>query len=347
MEEFSKSIKAFLYERSSSPLFGAFVVAWLGWNYRAIATLFSEETLADKFLIIDRFYKSEPIFGFHIWGQFIHGLLIPAAIASAYIFIYPILAKPVYKYSLKKQQELRKIKQEEENLRLLTAEESRELYKENAQLRHEIDSVAENYRKQITSLTQTINDLEKKLIQPKEKDHVDAASDSELENIENTILNVLRKAPIGDFELSDLFGKEGWRSMSPPVRQAIGKRFRTMVKNKVFPRIKLKGKGAGNQLIYTNISDLKSSVDSGRLDSDAEKILSLFTGLKAGHGHTASSIQDETGDHIEIVRMHLDDLKGKKFIRVMGKGDGGEDLYDLLPGGRKYIIENNMLGKIS
>src|SRR5688572_12908861 len=113
MEEFSKSIKAFLYERSSSPLFGAFIVAWLGWNYRAIATLFSEESLIDKFLIIDRLYKSEPILGFLYWGQVKHGLLIPAAITAAYIFVYPILAKPVYKYSLKKQQELRKIKQEE------------------------------------------------------------------------------------------------------------------------------------------------------------------------------------------------------------------------------------------
>lgn len=51
MGEIIKSMKAFLYGRSSSPLFGAFIVSWAVWNYRVIITLLSNEKLADKFTV--------------------------------------------------------------------------------------------------------------------------------------------------------------------------------------------------------------------------------------------------------------------------------------------------------
>jgi len=43
MDDIFKSIKAFLYDRVASPLFGAFVTAWSIWNYRVISILLSDE----------------------------------------------------------------------------------------------------------------------------------------------------------------------------------------------------------------------------------------------------------------------------------------------------------------
>lgn len=52
-EDLSKSFKAALYERGQSPFYLAFVLSWIGWNWRFIVYLFfdnpnSTETIADK-----------------------------------------------------------------------------------------------------------------------------------------------------------------------------------------------------------------------------------------------------------------------------------------------------------
>lgn len=88
----------------------------------------------------------------------------------SYIYIYPLLAKPVYEHSLKKQKALREIKQQEENNRLLSVEESREIYRQLSSLQAENLKETEDHAKQILALTQTINDLESQ--QPSKTDRV-------------------------------------------------------------------------------------------------------------------------------------------------------------------------------
>lgn len=169
MQEIIKSIKAFLYDRTVSPLFGAFAVAWFVWNYRVvIVALDGDATLTEKLSFFDAYFADDHLFQlagftFHVWGggHLVHGFLMPMFFTWAYLYIYPKLAKPVFQHSLKKQIELKAIKQEAENSRLLTAEESRTLQKEIEQLRFRADEEASQYRTRISSLTQTINELEK------------------------------------------------------------------------------------------------------------------------------------------------------------------------------------------
>jgi len=159
MEEILRSIRAFLYERSVSPLAGAFVLAWLVLNYRILFILFSGDHYGDNFAAIDEFFyidAREESDWLNRWlGRLWFGLVSPALLAIGYIFIYPFLAAPVYQFTLSRRQKLRKIKQEAENQRLLSIEESRELYKRLSQLQQIYDSDTDQSAKQISSLTQT------------------------------------------------------------------------------------------------------------------------------------------------------------------------------------------------
>lgn len=171
MADILKSIKAFLYDRTVSPLFGAFAIAWIAWNYRVvIAMLDGDAPLAEKTAFLDAYFADDHLFQllgftFHVWGggQLVHGLLMPALFTFFYLYVYPKFAKPVYQHSLRKQIELRAIRQEEENARLLTAEESRNLQTEIEQLRLRADEEAAGYQSRIASLTKTINELENAL----------------------------------------------------------------------------------------------------------------------------------------------------------------------------------------
>jgi len=195
MDEVVKSIKAFLYDRTVSPLFGAFISAWIVWNYRlVIVFLDGDASLSEKMRFIDSYFWGE-IFSF--WGHtylipgvIYHDLLGPGLLASVYIFGYPWLAKPVYSFSLKKQKELREIKQAEENARLLSVEESRVIIKENEQLLYKAEEEAQKYRERIASLIETINELEEKLAETKNKDSSASLQERFFNPVKGTILDL-------------------------------------------------------------------------------------------------------------------------------------------------------------
>ena len=51
--ELSKSVKAVLYDRISSPLLGTFAVSWVLWNHRFITVLLSNMEPIEKFKVVD------------------------------------------------------------------------------------------------------------------------------------------------------------------------------------------------------------------------------------------------------------------------------------------------------
>jgi len=60
-EDLSKSFKAALYERGQSPFYLAFILSWIGWNWKFIVYLFfdnpnSSETIAEKLCFISNNY---------------------------------------------------------------------------------------------------------------------------------------------------------------------------------------------------------------------------------------------------------------------------------------------------
>ena len=156
MQDIFISIKAYLYGRAASPLTGAFAVSWVVWNYRFFVVLYSDgfSTPSSKFAAIDRLFDVDKLpFGEHLWPcicPFVHGLLMPAAIALFHLFLYPVIAQPVYQYSLVKQRQLTLIEQKQESERLLTAEQSRNILRQMAQIKKQHADEVDDLNTQIS-----------------------------------------------------------------------------------------------------------------------------------------------------------------------------------------------------
>jgi hypothetical protein len=267
MEEFVKSIKAFLYDRTTSPLFGAYATAWCCWNYRVIVAVLNGDTgLESKMKFIDDYFGVVTYQigsnNYYVWGQVIHGILGPILLTLLYLFIYPLLAKPVYEHSLGKQKELREIKQSIENQRLLTVEESRKIMTEIEQVRYKAEKDVQERDDRIRVLVETVNALETKQLS------VAVASTTEpaklasnisfsLEDFSEQVQGRVAERPDGEFQLSQLFSKDDWKSLSLRSKNERGKLFRQMVERGDFVNVSLLKKGSGNQLIY-----LKKSASS-------------------------------------------------------------------------------------
>jgi hypothetical protein len=258
MQEIFTSIKAYLYERAASPLIGAFVVAWSAWNYRFLVILFSSGVSApkDKFEAIDLLFHQYTVsmgdLIFLINGKIIDGALIPAVIALIYLYVYPLVAKPVYEHSLKRQQELRAIRQAQEDQRLLTVEESREIFRRLAQMQSKHQEEVDVLNNQVSALNQHIESLEKgsqgssELAEEAELD--DEGDQSEdLRKYDDFIHDAIEMRNMGSFYLNDLFGQQKWSEIPVPTRQALGKRFKNHVERGDFVGVRTNGKSSGNQ----------------------------------------------------------------------------------------------------
>ncbi|MFA5826725.1 MAG: DUF1413 domain-containing protein [Gallionellaceae bacterium] len=284
MDEVIKSIKAFLYDRTVSPLFGAYITAWSVWNYRVIAALLdSDASLSEKMGFIDAYFGivAYQINGqsYFVWGEVIRGILGPLLLTFFYIYIYPLLAEPVYKHSLAKQKALKNVKQDLENARLLTVEESRELMKEIEQIRYKADEEAQKYRIRIASLTETISTLEEAkrgfpLSQLADGVIMPPQPKLGLEELGNLVRNKVEALPSKEFQLSDLFTLNDWKALSDSNRQEYGKLFKQLVERGDFSGVVLSRKGTGNLQMYKKENHI-SSMDLLNIERELDKFFPL------------------------------------------------------------------------
>ena len=266
MQDIFISIKAYLYERAASPLTGAFAVSWVVWNYRFFVVLFSDglSTPSSKFAVIDQLFDVDKLpFGEYLWpciGPLFHGLLMPAAIALFYLFIYPVMAQPVYQYSLVKQRQLTLIKQKQESERRLTAEQSSNILRQMAQVKIQHENEVVDLNDQISKLKNEVVDLndqisklktshESELAQyhsersklkeeinkrdadshPALPDMDEQAREEALEYYDGIIRAAIEKRHLGYFNLNELFGQSRWSAIANNKREDIEERFRSQV----------------------------------------------------------------------------------------------------------------------
>lgn len=53
LEESNKSLIGYMRDRATSPLLGAFMISWMGWNYKFILVILAYIPLKDKFELIE------------------------------------------------------------------------------------------------------------------------------------------------------------------------------------------------------------------------------------------------------------------------------------------------------
>lgn len=157
LNDLSKSIKASLYERAISPLFGAFVISWLGWNYRFVMLSFSSLPVKEKFLYIDKFLYPD------IWAYLLNGGVYPLSTGILFILLYPWPAKWLYGYWHKKQQDMIKLKMQIEDGTPLTIEESRKIRRQMLKAESVFDTELSQRNSEIERLKDIIGDLEEEI----------------------------------------------------------------------------------------------------------------------------------------------------------------------------------------
>lgn len=156
LEEFSKTVKAQLYERASSPLLGSFAIAWCIWNHRFIMVIFSELSFQEKIRYID----------FHIfggWQEYLaNGIGIPLAAALFMILVYPWPSRFLYSYWRKQQNKIKADQQIIDGDVLLSVDESREIRQAEIKMKIEFDGQLRTKNEEITYLKEMIEELNKK-----------------------------------------------------------------------------------------------------------------------------------------------------------------------------------------
>jgi DNA-binding MarR family transcriptional regulator len=155
MDEFIKSIKATLYDRSSSPLFGAFCISWGIWNYKFILILVSSMETLEKINFISLVLYATP------YECLLNGFLYPLTTALIFIFGYPYPAKYVYEFAYSKQKELKEIKQKIEDETPLTREEWRVIRKEMTEFQIEYEKNLQRKDSEIVRLKELIDEYQK------------------------------------------------------------------------------------------------------------------------------------------------------------------------------------------
>lgn len=143
MEDILKSIKAQLYERAISPLTGSFIIAWCLWNYKFVLVLFSGLSIPDKFEWIECEL-------FDTWQEvWLLGLLYPLLSTAVYLFIYPFIAKPVFKFVRGKQIDMMNDKKRIDGGALLTEKQSQALYSKIDQLEEDQQKIIDRKDREI------------------------------------------------------------------------------------------------------------------------------------------------------------------------------------------------------
>ncbi|HAT8534130.1 TPA: hypothetical protein I7148_11935 [Vibrio vulnificus] len=156
------SLKVYLHDKNTSPLFGSVLISWSAWNYKFILLILSKLSYPEKLEMIDVIYNSS-------YDLYITAILGPLLTAFLYIFVFPFPSKFVFEYSLKRQDELNKIKQRISNNQLITLEKSQTLRKRISELNIEHAKELEENESKIEFLTKKNSELESEIINLKKK----------------------------------------------------------------------------------------------------------------------------------------------------------------------------------
>lgn len=146
MDDLIKSLKAHLYDRTTSPLSGAFILSWLFCNWEIVLVTISDSYIYDKLFHLRNLIKESGI-----WNLLINPLLGTAF----FILIYPHFSNWAYKVSRWHQIELKKIRVKYDDETPISKEES-------TKLRAEIIKARDKHETEIEKLLQIIQTLEQK-----------------------------------------------------------------------------------------------------------------------------------------------------------------------------------------
>jgi len=156
IDDVTKSIKAQLYDRISSPLFSSFLISWAAWNYKFILVVLSSASTKEKFALVEIVFPDTRALA-------LQGAVFPLLTALAIIFLYPYPAKYIYKFSRLQHQELKIIQTQIDDATPMTKEEARKLRKEAMATAAELDAQIDKHRAETSHFKERIVSLQKEI----------------------------------------------------------------------------------------------------------------------------------------------------------------------------------------
>ena len=158
IDELKKSVSATLYERLASPLLGSFLASWCVWNYKVFLIVFSSMGYDKQVERLDAHFS-----GLNCFSAFFFPLLWTAF----YIFLYPYIAKYVFKKWQIYIADKEKIRQNVKKDVPITTEQASEIRQNIAKQSGEFEERLKDKNERIKSLEDRDN---KSLIRIEEKD---------------------------------------------------------------------------------------------------------------------------------------------------------------------------------
>lgn len=155
LEEIEKSIKATLYTRLSSPFTGAFIFAWLVYNWIFWSTLlFNSAGVENRVEYLSELYMSDVFFfGWEIGTRwFWIGIISPFLSALGIIYLLPFLTKPIYEYHLMRNKEKLDIKRKIDDTKLLSQEESDKMWLLINKTKQELKDVVNSHQNEVEGI---------------------------------------------------------------------------------------------------------------------------------------------------------------------------------------------------
>ena len=153
VKEFSKSMKAKMYDFTYTPFMSSMVIAWIVLNHKYILIYMASFDLDKKLKLLENY-------DFSMWGiPYMSNIVLPITFGLFYTFAYPWLSQLFYSYTLNRNKTLKTIKTQVEDKTPITQEEATSLKKENyertekiLELEDKITTIRRDYDIKITTI---------------------------------------------------------------------------------------------------------------------------------------------------------------------------------------------------
>lgn len=145
IDDIKDSIKAKLYDFQYTPFMSSVLISWMVINHKYLLVFFADYDDLEKKLDL----LKEWDFALHTpWFTipYVMNVLLPILFGLFYVFVYPKINKKFYEYTLERNKELKKIKQDIEDETPITQEKARELKREHYKLADERDQALEKLK---------------------------------------------------------------------------------------------------------------------------------------------------------------------------------------------------------
>jgi hypothetical protein len=144
LDDIKDSIKAKLYDFQYTPFMSSFVISWVVINHKYLLVFFADYDLEKKLPLLKGWNFSLHTSWFSI--PCMMNVVLPILFGLFYVFIYPKINEKFYEYTLERNKELQKIKQDIEDETPITQEKARELKREHYKLADERDQALEKLK---------------------------------------------------------------------------------------------------------------------------------------------------------------------------------------------------------